>query len=110
MTSHTYWDADGVRHEIAVRETADGDWHVLDTSAAETRVIKTLDGRLDGRPQAEAVARDYLSTVERWPAAGRDNAEPIPEQGGPDADSNHRPRPGARQPHARRTALPDPAG
>jgi hypothetical protein len=107
VTSHPYWDADGAQHEVAVRETAGGDWQVLDTSAAETRVIETLDGRLDG-PQAEAVARDYLSTVDRSPAAGRKTAEPIPEQGGPDADSDR--RPGARQPHARPAALPHPAG
>ena len=50
MTPLPYRDTDGARHEVAVHETADGDWQVLDTCAAETRVIETLDGRIDGRP------------------------------------------------------------
>jgi hypothetical protein len=111
VTSLSYRDADGVRHELAVRETAGGDWQVLDTCAAETRVIETLDGRVDGRPQADALARDYLETARLSVSrAGRAASKPIPERGGSDADSDRRPRPGPRQPHARRAALPHPAG
>ena len=38
----SYRDADGARHELAVRETAEGDWQVLDTGADGVRVIDTL--------------------------------------------------------------------
>jgi hypothetical protein len=109
MTSRTYWDADGVRHEVAVRETADGDWQVLDTSLAETRIVETLDGTQDDRAQAEAVARDYL-TAGRFTAAGRDAAERIPEQGGADAHSNGRPHPEAGQQSTSGPALSRQAG
>ncbi len=105
----SYHNADGAPHELVVRETADGDWQVLDldTGAERGRVIDTLDGREDGRPQAEAIARDYLTTVERSRASARRAAgEPIPKEGGPDANSNRRPRPGARKPQARGLALP----
>jgi hypothetical protein len=111
VTSLTFCDAEGLRHEVAVRQMADGDWQVVDTCAAETRVIETLDGTVDGRPQGEAVARDYLETARLSVSrAGRAPGDPIPEQGGADADSDRRPRPGARQPHAPGTALPHPAG
>jgi hypothetical protein len=111
VTSLSYRDPDGVRHEVAVRETDGGDWQVLDSCAAETRVVETLDGRVDGRPQAEALARDYIETARLSVSrAGRAPSEPIPDQGGSDADSDPRPHPGARQPHARGAALPHPAG
>ena len=73
MTPLAYRDADGARHEVAVHETAAGDWQVLDTCAAETRVIETLDGRVDGRPQAEAVARDYVTAGRFTAWAGRES-------------------------------------
>jgi hypothetical protein len=110
MTPLPYRDANGARHEVAARQTADGDWQVLDTCAAETRVIETLDGRIDGRPQAEAVARDYVTAGRFTAWAGREPGEPIPEQGGADADSDRRPRYEKRQPRARGAALPHPAG
>ena len=62
-----YRDADRARHELVVRETADGGWRVLDVNVeAETaRLVEALTGDGDGRPQAEAVARDYLTNVVR---------------------------------------------
>jgi hypothetical protein len=108
----SYRDADGARHELVVRETADGGWHVLDLDRdSETaHVVETLAGDEDGRPQAEAIARDYLTSVGghesgAGPAAG----EPIPEQGGSDARSHRRSRPAPRQHRARDAALPRPA-
>jgi hypothetical protein len=107
-----YRDAAGVRHELAVRKTPDGDWQVLDLDleADTAHVIDTLAGDQDGRPQAEAVARDYLTTLDgRYADAGSAAAEAIPEQGGPDA-RNHRSRhPAPRNRRARGTSVPDPA-
>jgi len=61
----SYRDADGTNHELVVRETAAGGWHVLDldVEADTASVIETLADGEDGRPQAEAIARDYLTTV-----------------------------------------------
>jgi hypothetical protein len=105
----SYRDADGARHELVVRETADGGWHVLDLDVeAETaRVIDTLTDDQDGRPQAEAIARDYLTTVGGTARdTGRTPRDPIPEQGGPDARNHRRPGQGPRKREARGTALP----
>ena len=104
----SYRDADGARHKLVVRQTADGDWHVLDidVSGETAHVVDALAGDQDGRPQAEAIARDYLTTVgAHEPGAGPAAGEPIPEQGGSDARSHRRPRPAPRQtPRARRCA------
>jgi hypothetical protein len=107
----SYADPDGVRHEVTVRPTATGDWQVLDTSPAETRIVETLDGDQDGPEQAEAVARDYAENVHRlgW-IPGRGATDPIPEQRGADADSNRRPHREARQQQARGAALSRQAG
>lgn len=71
--------ADGSRHEVSVRQTAEGDWQVLDTSPAGTRVVETLSGLIEGRPQAEAIARDYAATAPlSLGQAGRAGAERIP--------------------------------
>jgi hypothetical protein len=105
----SYRDADGARHELVVRETADGGWHVLDLDlGGETaHVVDALAGDQDGRPQAEAIARDYLTTlVGTARDAGPTPRGPIPEQGGPDARTHPRPRPGPRTCEARGTALP----
>jgi hypothetical protein len=107
-----YRDADGARHELVARETADGGWHVLDLDLqSETaRVIEALADDEDGRPQAEAIARDYLTTVGGTARdAGRTPCDPIPEQGEADACNHHRPRPGPRKREARGAALPRPA-
>ena len=107
-----YHDGDGNRHELVVRETADGGWQVLDTNADTdtAHVVDTLTGDQDGRPQAEAIARDYLTTVERSAGrAGREAAEAISEHGGRDAHSHRRPSTEQRTQPARRVALPGPA-
>ena len=104
-----YRDADGARHKLVVRRTAEGDWQVLDIDIASdtAHIIDALAGEQDGRPQAEAVARDYLTIVGGMhPDAGPAAGEPIPEQGGSDARSHRRPRPAPRHPRARTVALP----
>lgn len=105
----SYRDADSARHELVVRETADGGWQVLDLDCdAETaHVVDALAGGEDGRPQAEAIARDYLTIAGGLqPKAGPTPGDPISEQGGSDA-RNHRPqRPGPREHRARGAALP----
>ena len=95
MTSLTYHDAAGARHDRSCDRRAAGNWQVLDTGVdARARVIDTLDGRDDDRPQAEAVARDYLANrVDAQRRAGRAPGEAIPEHGGADAHSHRRPRP-----------------
>ena len=67
----SYRDADGARHELVVRETADGDWQVLDVDSAPRRRTSSTrsTGDQDGRPQAEAIARDYLTHRRRARAA-----------------------------------------
>ena len=110
MSSFAFRDVDGVGHEVIVRRTPTGDWQVLDTCAAGTIVIETLDGGVDDRPQAEAVARDYVEAGRLLPWTGTPRAEPIPEQGGADADRDRRPRSAPHQPRARGAALPHPAG
>ena len=107
-----YRDGAGVRHDLAIRGLADGDWQVLDldVEADTAHVIDTLAGDQDGRPQAEAVARDYLTTVDGCQvAAGSAAADAIPEQGGPDARSHRRSHPATRARRSRGAALPDPA-
>ena len=105
----SYRDADGARHELVVRETADGGWHVLDLDldGDTAHVVDALQGGEDGRPQAEAIARDYLTTVGGTARdAGRTPRDPIPVQGGSDARNHRRPRPGPRTREARGAALP----
>jgi hypothetical protein len=107
----SYEDATGIEHQVVVRETRGG-WQVLDVDIAGggARVIDTLASPDDGGPQAEAIARDYLTTVERSGSpAGRNPAGAISELGGPDARSHRSPSVGPRQQPARRVALPDPA-
>lgn len=60
--SARYRDAAGASHEIVVHETAEGAWEILDTTSRASRVVDTLSGCDDGRPQAEAVARDYAQS------------------------------------------------
>jgi hypothetical protein len=102
----SYRDVDGARHELVVRETADGGWHVLDLDGETAHVVDALAGDQDGRPQAEAIARDYLSTVGETAGAGRTPSDPISEQGGSDDCNHRRPRPGPRTREARGVALP----
>jgi hypothetical protein len=104
MTALTYRDATGVRHEIVIQKTPADDWEVLDTCAGEVLVIESLDGRVDGEAQAEAVARDHVTARRYVPLAGRNGGEAIPEQRGADAHSDRSPS-AARSPQARGTAL-----
>jgi len=110
MTRLTYRDAAGAVHEVVVRQTSTGDWEALDTCADEELVIECLDGRVDGEPQAEAVAGDYVTAGRFIPLAGRNGGKAIPEQGGADAHSDRRSRSTARSSHARGTALSRQAG
>jgi hypothetical protein len=111
VSSLTYRDSEGARHEVLVLQTPAGDWQLLDVSPEETRVIDTLDGEEDGRPQADALARDYLTTVQRFVAAtGPNEAGRISEQGGADARSHRTPSSAEHQPRGRGVALPRPAG
>jgi hypothetical protein len=111
VSSLAYRDGEGARHEVLVLQTPAGDWQLLDVSPAQTRVIDTLDGQEDGRPQADALARDYLTTAkEAVEARGPNEAERISEQGGADADSHRTPSSAGREPRGRGVALSRPAG
>ena len=54
-----YQDARGQHHDIVVRKTPDSAWEVVDISVHNTTVIETLTRRDEGRPEAEAIAREY---------------------------------------------------
>ena len=61
-TAARYRDSDDVWHTLQVRNTAGG-WQVVDVAGHQECVIETLTGVDDGRPQADAIARDYLTTA-----------------------------------------------
>jgi hypothetical protein len=54
-----YQDASGVQHEVIVRKAPDGAWQVVDVSDTETKLVDELTGIGEGRPEAEAIAREY---------------------------------------------------
>ena len=54
-----YLDASGVQHEVIVRQARDGAWQVVDVSDGETKLVDELTGIGEGRPEAEAIAREY---------------------------------------------------
>jgi hypothetical protein len=60
-----YRDAAGVCHRVEVRETPDGAWEVIDRVGERMRVVDKLAGFGEGRPEAEAVARDYAARHHR---------------------------------------------
>ena len=71
-----YQDARGVHHDVVVRKTPGGGWQVVDISVAKTTVVETLTAVDDGRPEAEAIAREYARenaavTTGQQPAAAR---------------------------------------
>jgi hypothetical protein len=92
-----YIDAGGTTHDLVVRKAEPGGWQALDVCAEAEHVIDTLIDRQDDRPQAEAVAHDYLRAGRFVAAPGRGSGEAIPDQGGADAHSDRRPRSAARQ-------------
>jgi hypothetical protein len=111
VSSLRYRDGEGARHQVVVLKTPAGDWQIVDVSPAQTRVIDALDGEEDGRPQADALARDYLTTAKEAVAAtGPNEAERISEQRGADAHSDRTPSSAGRAPRGRGVALPRPAG
>jgi hypothetical protein len=67
-----YRDIAGRGHNVVVHQTPDGHWQVLDI-AGRVRVVETLTGSEDGRPQAEALARDY-ATHEHCRSSGQPDA------------------------------------
>jgi len=67
----SYHDAVGDRHELVVRETADGRWLVLDLNGEGAHVIDELARDEDGRPQAEAIARHRRRSRARGGTGGR---------------------------------------
>jgi len=61
-----YVDELGGRHRVEVRQLARQSWEIVDTpDAGEPVVIEQLDGDLESVETAEAVARDYLTQVQR---------------------------------------------
>jgi hypothetical protein len=109
FTVGSYRDPDGAEHELVVRQGAEGGWEVLDrdVEGQNAHVVEALAGPEDGRPQAEAIARDYLATVcPLGPTAGWKAGDPISERGGFDVCNHRRPRPGPRHERARGAALP----
>ena len=62
-----YRDAAGGWHDVVVRQTAEDAWEIVDVAAERTRIVDTLRGYDDGRPQAAAVARDYAAQQHREP-------------------------------------------
>ena len=60
----------GVAHRVQVHRTAPQSWEILDApETGEPRVIEELTGELERRDTAAAVARDYLTQVQRRPSA-----------------------------------------
>ena len=54
-----YHDAIGVQHDVVVRNAHNDAWQVVDISVRESTVIETLTRVDEGRPEAEAIAREY---------------------------------------------------
>lgn len=101
-----YCDADGVRHSLVVRRTADRGWEVVDVDPGGARLVERLTDSADERPQAEAIARDYAATAEaRSHGSGRGPRDGVPERGGARASHDRRPSEGARESQARSAAL-----
>ncbi len=68
-----YRDTAARWHNVVVRQTRDGHWQVLDITRLVS-VVETLTGCEEGRPQAEALARDY-ATNEHRSGSDQDDAE-----------------------------------
>jgi hypothetical protein len=74
-----YRDAAGGWHDVVVRSTAEDAWEIVDKTAERTRIVDTLRGYDDARPQAAAVARDYAAQRHHEPVDGS-GPGPDPEQ------------------------------
>ena len=106
-----YRDADGVRHRLVVRRTDDLGWEVVDVDPTSARLVERLTDGVDGRAEAEAIARDYLTTaVHRDGGSGRGPRDAVPERGGARASNHRRPSRGARARQARAATLSGAAG
>ena len=73
----SYRDADGARHELVVRETADGGWQVLDldVDGDTAHVVDALAGDR-GRPPAGRGDRPRLPDHRRPPSSRRRDRRP----------------------------------
>jgi hypothetical protein len=90
----SYRDGDGHRHAVSVHHSTGSEWTVVDRAVeADTgHVVEALTDGQDGCPQAEAIARDYLTTIGGVQAgAGPAVPEAIPEPGGSDDRSHPHP-------------------
>ena len=68
----SYRDADGARHELVVRETADGGWQVLDLDVDERHGARRRRARRrPGRPPAGRGDRPRLPDHRRPPRRRR---------------------------------------
>jgi hypothetical protein len=59
-----YHDGAGALHEIRLEHTPGGGWRVLDVGPHGAELVEELTGRDDGRPQADALARDYATQAQ----------------------------------------------
>jgi hypothetical protein len=106
LSSLAYRDPNGRWHELLIEQTEAGDWKVTDVAGEETEVIDTLDGRLEGFAQAEAIARDYLATVALSLSRRRDAASAVPDRGGADVNGDRGRRERVRDRSTQDAALP----
>src|SRR4051794_1342599 len=72
-----YRARDGTDHLITTGRTAEGRWHVLDTTADSAIVVETLTGHDDRHAQAQALARDYAEEQQAF-SLGLRAYDPLP--------------------------------
>jgi hypothetical protein len=61
-TVGSYFDHDGVQHEVRVRSVDEQTWEIVDVpDQGDEVVIERLSGELESRDTAAAVAQDYLT-------------------------------------------------
>jgi hypothetical protein len=68
-----YRDGAGAVHEIRVECAPGGCWRVLDVGPRGAELVEELSGRDDGRPQAVALARDYVTQAQLAARGGHDD-------------------------------------
>jgi hypothetical protein len=74
-----YRARDGTEHRVSAARTPEGRWCVLDTAAGAARVVETLTGHDDRRPQAQALALDYAAEQQAFQLGLRDH-DPLPKR------------------------------